>query len=451
MDYRQALDYLLSFADYERASTSRIRYRDFNLERVRQLLTRIDRPDRRFASIHIAGTKGKGSTAAMIASILNHAGYRTGLYTSPHLHTMRERIAVGGSPISEEAFARGVEALSTAVTEVNAQDTWGRLTTFELLTALGFHHFANEGVRHAVVEVGLGGRLDATNVLSPQVTAVTNISLDHTEVLGDSLAQIAAEKAGIIKPGIPVICAPQTPEALEVIRRTAAEKGSPLTLVGRDVVSRAIETSPAGQTMTVTTARGEREIRTPLLGAHQRENVAMAVAVVEALEERGVAVPPDAVRLGLERVEWPGRLEVLSRQPLIVADGAHNPYSMKRLVEALEETFDFERVVAVFGGGRSKRMGPMLGELARLSRIAIVATRSRHPKAAPVDDIVREAAALGMDVTEAGETAAALALARELAGPDDLIVATGSLFVAAEARETILGIEPEIDAGVALV
>ncbi|MEE9284810.1 MAG: bifunctional folylpolyglutamate synthase/dihydrofolate synthase, partial [Dehalococcoidia bacterium] len=178
MDYRHALDYLLSFADYERASASPIRYRDFNLERVRQLLSRVGNPEASFASVHIAGTKGKGSTAAMVASVLKEAGCRTGLYTSPHLHTMRERIAIDGSPISEQEFAEGVDALQPAVAEVNAGCRWGRLTTFELLTALGFFCFAGRSVQLAVVEVGMGGRLDATNVLRPRVTAITSISLD---------------------------------------------------------------------------------------------------------------------------------------------------------------------------------------------------------------------------------------------------------------------------------
>ncbi|MEE9284407.1 MAG: cyanophycin synthetase, partial [Dehalococcoidia bacterium] len=287
--------------------------------------------------------------------------------------------------------------------------------------------------------------------LRPRVTAITSISLDHTEVLGDSLAQIAGEKAAIVKPGVPVVCAPQPPEALEVVRRTAADHGSQLTLVGEDVTWQALQADLTGQRLAVRSGRGARELWLPLLGPVQRENAATAVALVEALADQGVAIPPDAVRRGLERVVWPGRMEVLSRRPLMVADGAHNPYSMGRLVEALREALVFDRVVAVFGAGRSKDLGRMIGELTRLERAQVVATRSRHPKAAAPGEIARRAAAHGIEALEAEDTAAALARAGELAGPDDLILATGSLFVAAEAREAVLGIEPEIYAGVALV
>lgn len=446
MDYRQALDYLLTFADFERSSSSRVRYRDFNLDRVRMLLSKVGDPDRSFRSVHIAGTKGKGSTAAMAASTLRCAGFRTGLYTSPHLHTVRERIAVDGEPISEQELAGGLEELRPAIEETCAQGEAFRVTTFEVLTAVALAHFRRRGAEFAVLEVGLGGRLDATNVVTPVACAITNISLDHTEVLGDTLGKIAAEKAAIIKRGVPVVCAPQPVEALEVIAGVAREQSAPLTLVGRDITWEAGPWTLEGQQLVVRTPRGSRKLWVPLLGAHQRENAATALGVFEALAGRGVALSPEAVREGMARTVWPGRMEVIALRPVVVVDGAHNPYSMQRLREAMEETFPGKRPVVVFGVGKAKDAGSMLAALAGLAGV-VVATRSRHPKAMPAWEVMREAALHGLAVEQAETPGRALDRARALAGPDGLVLATGSLFVVAEVREEVKGIEPELYSG----
>ena len=444
MRYRQALDYICGFADFERASTDRIRYRDFNLERVRALLRPLGDPHLALPAVHVAGTKGKGSTVAMVAAVLEAAGLRAGVFTSPHLHTMRERIAAGGAAISEEEFARQAERLAPFVTQVNEGGDYGRLTTFELLTAMGFLHFRDSGAQVMVLEVGLGGRLDATNVVMPQVCAITNISLDHTEVLGESLAQIAAEKAAIVKPGVPVVSGPQPDEALRVIEGAAREAGSPLTLVGQDVTWTLEGSDLSGQDFRVTTSRGDYRLRTPLLGDHQVENAATAVAVCERLADWGLPISMESVRRGLGRVSWPGRLEVLGREPLIVVDGAHNPYSVKRLVEAIRGHFRVSSIFLVVGANRTKKLGGMVEELAGLPAIGrAVATRSRHPRAASPDSLALEMTDRGIDAEQTPDTASALARARELAGPEDLVLVTGSLFVVAEAREAVLGVEPE--------
>ncbi len=445
MHYREALDYILAPADYER-SPERLRYRDFNLARVRALLERLGNPDAAFGSVHIAGTKGKGSTSAMAASVLRAAGHRTGLYTSPHLHTMRERIAVDGSPVSEEEFARGVEAIQPAAAAVDALGTLGRVTTFELLTALAFYLFREQGVRYAVVEAGLGGRLDATNVIAPLACAITNISLDHTEVLGATVAEIAREKAAIIKPGVPVVSGPQPPEALAVIEEAARRQGGPLTLVGRDVLWNAGPADLEGQHLTIRTRSAVRTVRLPLLGAFQRENAATATGVCEALVACGVPIGERAMLEGLAQVRWPGRVEVLSRPAsggLAVVDGAHNPYSMARLAEALRETFSFRRVVAIVGVGRTKDLGGMLEALAALP-VTVVAAQSRNPLALPARQVQDACAARGIPAEAAADTAHAVERARALAEAGDLILATGSLFIVAEVRETMLGIPPEL-------
>jgi dihydrofolate synthase/folylpolyglutamate synthase len=244
VDYQTALDYILSFADYERMPRSAL---VFDLRRIGMLLERLGSPQETAKSIHIAGTKGKGSTAAMIASILTQAGYRVGLYTSPHLLSIAERIQVDGRAIDGDAFARLVEVMKPEVEAVNASGALGELTTFELLTALAFAYFKEREVDYQVMEVGLGGRLDATNVVKPEVCVITSISFDHTDVLGDTLAQIATEKAGIIKSGSTVVCSPQAPEAMGVIERVCREREAKLIQVGGEITWRRKGFSPEGQ------------------------------------------------------------------------------------------------------------------------------------------------------------------------------------------------------------
>ena len=449
MDYRQAVDYLLGFANFEVESPEKLRYRDFNLTRVNELLRRLGDPHLQYPTAHVAGTKGKGSVCAMTASAAQAAGLKVGLYTSPHLHTIRERVQVDGEPISEAAFAEGVVALKPAVAEVNALmalttlTKWGRITTFEALTALAFRHFAKEGVDLGVIEVGLGGRLDATNVVAPAACAVTSLSLDHVDVLGGTLPQIATEKAAIIKPGVPAVSAPQPPDALAVVEQAAERAGAPLRLVGRDITFERTLDGGAMQRVAVATPSRRYDLRVPLAGRHQAENAAVAVGLCEALTGAGLPLNPTAIARGIASVRWPARMETLPGNPVVLLDGAHNPFSMRRFKQSLREQLPSEHVILVFGANRSKDLDGMVAEIAPVAR-QVLAVQSRHPKSAPPRAILAAFSRCGVQAEEADGVAGGIDAARQLARPGDVIVATGSLFTAAEAREHLLGITPEV-------
>ena len=431
MNYQAALDYLLSFADYERAPRSAV---IFDLRRMEMLLGRLGSPEAGAIPIQVAGTKGKGSTATMIASILTVAGYKTGLYTSPHLHAFTERVGVDGVPIAEGEFARLVEILEPEVEAVNRFGAFGQLTTFELLTALAFAYFKGRGVAFQVLETGLGGRLDATNVVKPGVDVITSISFDHTEVLGNTLTQIAREKAGIIKPGSMVVSSPQFPEAMAVIEEVCREWGVRLVRVGSDVIWQRKAFSSEGQSFQLKGLKGRYDLSLPLIGEHQLENAATAVAAVEILSDLGVTVPSESIAAGLAQVHWPGRLQVLRRKPWFIVDCAHNAYSAKRLAEALKEYFDFERVILILGVSSDKDVAGMVAELSPLSAM-VIATGTHHPRALEPARIADEFSKRGIvpEVVENITSAVDLALAR--AKPEDLICATGSIFVVAEVME----------------
>jgi len=434
MNYQAALDYILSFADYERASRSAL---VFDLRRMGMLLERLSNPEAGAIPIQVAGTKGKGSTAAMIASVLTTAGYKTGLYTSPHLFSFNERIQVDGVPIADDEFARLVEVLKPEVKAVNEFGAFGQLTTFELLTAVAFAYFREKKVELQVLETGLGGRLDATNVVRPGVSVITSISFDHTEVLGNTLAQIATEKAGIIKPGSTVVSSPQFPEAMVVIEGVCRERGVRLVRVGRDITWQRGAFSRVGQWFQLRGISGEYNLSLPLLGEYQLENAAAAVAVVEVLAERGVTISPESIALGLAQVRWPGRLQILESEPWFIVDCAHNAYSAKRLVEALRQYFDFDRVILILGISSDKDIAGMVAELATLPGIVIV-TCARNPRALEPGQLVAEFSEWGITPEVAEGTTLAVDLALVRARPEDLICATGSIFIVAEVMEYLL-------------
>ncbi len=439
MEYAAAAAYLESLAHLERSGAPAIAAAHFDLRRVEALLARLGDPHRRPFVIHIAGTKGKGSTAAMIASALQAGGYSVGLYTSPHLHTVRERFQVNSVPISQEAFAELATELRPHIETINAEAAYGRLTTFEAWTALAFRHFARAGVDVAVLETGLGGRLDATNVAPAKVCVITSISLDHTQVLGDTLAAIAAEKAGIIKPGATVVTAPQDAEAMAVIDEAARSRGARrLIHVGRDVAWERLGGDLEGQTYAVHGRLGTYRLSLPLLGRHQGENLAVAVAALEAAGEAGVPLPEGALAAGLGAVQWPGRLEVLRRRPLLVVDGAHNPYSIETLAAALAD-LPHERAHLVFGVSPDKDIPGMIAALGG-AFASVTVTAAQGPRAAASDDLVALFAEAGLGAAAAPSVEQALLRALGLAAPDDLVCVTGSLFLVAEARAWLLGI-----------
>jgi dihydrofolate synthase/folylpolyglutamate synthase len=411
---------------------------------MESLLERLGNPHRRARTIHVAGTKGKGSTAALCDAALHAAGYHTGFYSSPHLHSFRERIRRDTRPISETEFAALVEQVWPHCQWVTENAGFGPVTLFEFMTGMAFQCYSNNSVDFQTIEVGLGGRLDATNVVQPDVCVITSISLDHTAILGDTLAQIAAEKAGIIKPGATVVVAPQTAEAQSVIARVCWEKNVRAIQIGAEVTW---EEGPAdidGQCLLVRGRLDEYPLRIPLLGSYQLENAAAAVAALEALRELGHLIPPDAVRRGFAQVSWPCRMEVLSKSPLLVADGAHNPYSIGVLLDSLPKYLSYRQLVLVVGFSRDKSVAEMVQRLAEAAPLAVFATNSRHPRSMEASEVSARFRAQGTDAVATSTTAAALAGALEAAREGGLVLATGSLFVAAEAREAVLGIEPEL-------
>ena len=444
MDYRQSIALLLTLIDHERDRLKGPRQKIiYDLTRMEVLLERLSNPQRHVPTIHIAGTKGKGSTAALCDSALHAEGLKTGFYSSPHLHTFRERIRRNSEPISQEQFQSLVEVLWPLNEELRADADIGPLTLFEFLTGMAFKCFSADNIDVQVIEVGLGGRLDATNVVDAGVCVITSISLDHTAILGDTIGEIAADKAGIIKPGATVIVAPQVPEALSQILSACEEKKATPILVGRDITWHNTGSGNDGQRFIVRGVDAEYDLYIPLLGSYQMENAASAVAALEALGTQDIKVSTTAIERGFEAVSWPCRMEILSRSPLLVADGAHNVYSIESLLGSLPKYLEYDRLILVVGFSRDKNvegMAQALGEKADF----IYATASRHPRSlSPVDVsglFVNPKQTISVLSTPADALNSALNTARE----GDLILATGSLFLSAEVREAALGIEPEI-------
>ncbi len=445
MDYQESINRLLGLVDHERAQPALPRQkRIYDLRRMEILLGRIGNPHLAVPAIHVAGTKGKGSTAALCDAALRAAGCRTGFYSSPHLHSFTERLRLDSQPLPKDKFARLVADLWPHRLWVERHCDEGPVSLFEFMTVMAFQCFEREKADFQTIEVGLGGRLDATNVVRPNVAVITSVSLDHTAILGDTLEEIAAEKAGIIKPDAATVVSPQRPPAEGVIREVCRQKEIAPILVGQDVTWTAGERDAAGQSLTVKGRLETYELRIPLLGTHQLENAATAVAALEVLREQGYDVTPAAIAEGFARTQWPCRLETLSDSPRLVADGAHNDYSVATLLDSLPDYFPYSRLLVIAGFSRDKSVDQMVGRLAEKAD-AVFVTRSRHPRSvrpALLADAFRQ-----RGVTNVAETATveeAVAHARQMAGPADLILVTGSLFVAAEARETALGIEPEL-------
>jgi len=434
----------MGLADFER-STNSPGHSSFHLERMNLLLERLGNPHLGAPTVHVAGTKGKGSTVAMVTSILGAAGSRVGLYTSPHLHSVVERIRIGMTPIARGDFATLVDSLWPAVEWTGRHGEFGDPSTFDLLTAMAFCWFSRQEVDYQVLEVGLGGRLDATNVVAPEVCAITRISLDHVATLGSTLTEIAFEKAGIMKTGVPTVLAPQPAEALAEFRRIAAERAVPLQEVGDRFRWSRRSAGPAGQEITIAGRQGTYDARLPLAGDHQIDNAATAVGVVEALRDGGRDISDEAVVKGLESVSWPGRLQSFTYESQqVVVDGAHNPDSMGRLVRTLREQFAFGEVVVVFGGLSGHNSLGMLEELAVLGP-QIVAVRSRHPRSAPSADVAALSKELGMPVPfQTDDVGEGVRAAVALAGREDLVLGTGSLSVVAEVIEEVEGLEAEL-------
>lgn len=423
--YNLALDYLYSFVDYSLKHVSELAKADFNLDRMFALVEALGNPQKAYPIIHVAGTKGKGSTSALCAAGLQAAGFKVGLYTSPHLEDYCERIQINGQPVSHAELVALVDEIRPHVANIP------KLTTFEITTALAFMAFAKHGVDAAVVEVGLGGRLDATNVVIPCVSVITSLSMDHMAVLGDTLAKIAGEKAGIIKAGVPVVSSPQKEEAAEVVLRVANSRGAPLLVVGRDVEFELRASSLDGQTIRLSDVKHATtlDVHLPLLGTHQMVNAATAYA---ALKTSGLSISEEAIQKGFSQVKWPARFEVARREPPVIFDSAHNDDSFAKLRETLETFFPGRPVYLIFGASEDKNLAGMLREMKPKIRKLLV-TRADHPRALEVEKIQAMAETLGVPNEAVTPVQAALARALELSANDaGIVLSAGSMFVTAE-------------------
>lgn len=431
LTYPLALDYLYGFVNYEKKMADAYTPDKMDPTRPGRLLTLLGSPHTQFPTIHIAGSKGKGSVAAICAFCLRAAGLKVGLYTSPHLQEFRERIRIltpadPDGPISQSQFASLTESLQQAVPHV-AGITW-----FELVTALAFMHFANEKVDIAVVEVGLGGRLDATNVLTPLVSVITSLSLDHTELLGNSLAAIAGEKGGIIKPAVPVVVAPQAPEALARLEQIAQAQAAPLTLIGRDWrVEAGGPADSSGQWVRLWPADETFLPRPvtfylPLAGRFQQQNCAVALA---ALSKTGrPTLHRQTVAQGLADVRWPGRLQIIHTAPTLLLDCAHNPDSAGQLAQALRQHFHYDRLWLILGITADKDMAGVLAPLLPMAD-GVIVTAANNPRAARPEQLQQIAADLGYTARPVTSLSQAIQETWAMSRPGDLICVTGSIFL----------------------
>jgi dihydrofolate synthase/folylpolyglutamate synthase len=450
VNYQEALAYLYSLSNFERGGPF-TRNPEENLPRESRLLEVLGDPQLSYTKTLIAGTKGKGSTAAYIERVLREAGVRTGLYTQPDLHTFRERIRVNGSLISEDEVAELVPLIRAAAEAIQQRQEFGPFITYEIATALALYYFQRQQVEHAVLEVGLGGRLDATNVTHPLVSVIASISYDHMQILGDTLAEIATEKAGIIKRDGLVVTSARPPEALLAIAAVCQRRHARMIRIGSvdsdpaqaEVDSGHIpklsyryqleERTEVHQRFTVLTPeRTYTSLEIPLAGAHQLENATLALSTLEALRNQGISWDEQALREGMRNVRWPARIDVVEHNPTIVVDGAHNTDSMEKLMLALHDSFTMHRVIVVLSLARDKDLVGVARALAHVD--VVILTRMVSPRAATIESMQRvfEEQAPQVEIHTTQESRAAMNLALDLAGSSDLICATGSLYLAGE-------------------
>lgn len=415
--------------------------RVFGLDRMRSLLALLGDPHKEFGSVHVAGSKGKGSVCEMTASCLEACGYTVGLYTSPHLVDLSERIRINQAPIPRQGFVDCLSRVAAAAAQV--PKALGEPTYFELLTAAAFVHFADMAVDIAVVEVGMGGRGDATNVITPLVTAMTSIYLEHTQILGDTLEKITAEKAGICKPGVPLITVPQDARVLGVLRERAAAAGAMLSVLGEDIdfsyrFESSAELGPHARVIVTSPRSNFEHLPTPLRGEHQSINCGLALAILDALRAAKIDTPEVMVAQGLARTPQHGRLELVHQAPRVYVDGAHNPESIHALMRAVGAHVRNDSMVVVFGCAADKDLGPMLANLATGADKIIFTRATDNPRAADPRDLQRKFLEVCGRVTQAAPTVKdALNLAARAVARGDLILVTGSFAVAGEAKRLL--------------
>jgi dihydrofolate synthase/folylpolyglutamate synthase len=450
--YEQAVEFIFGRINFERVADGAYSAGDLKLDRMRRLLALLDDPQQRVPAVHIAGTKGKGSTAVMVAEILSAAGHTTGLFTSPHIAAFEERIRVDGVSPSPADLIELVNELAGPVESLDRSTGGKGPTYFELATALAWLYFRQRGVDVAVLEVGLGGRLDATNICRPLVTVITNISRDHTGLLGSTPAQIAREKAGIVKAGVPMISGVAPGPAAEAVADACRETGSPLYRLGEEIRWRpawppqeaatiaAAAAAPHSGAIRVETPWGTWDpVPVPLRGVHQQANAALAVAAAGLVAHHGFPIEPGELARGMASVRWPARIEVVGRRPTVVIDAAHNWASAEALLRTLDAEFPARRRVLVFAATRDKDVEGLLRLLLPRFDSVVLTQYEDNPRAVGAHELASRVQRIEQRPYHVSpDAAAAWRLARLLAGAGDLICITGSFFIAAQLRQAIV-------------
>lgn len=441
MDYEAALAYIETFIDYERSPDFSRQARLYNLNRISLLLELLGNPHDRLQVIHVAGSKGKGSTAALAASVLTHAGYKTGLFTSPHLITPRERCCIDGELISETDVAFYIEKLKPAIETVSASE-FGRVSFFEIYTALAFSYFADKATDFAVIEVGLGGRLDATNVVTPVTTVITPIGLEHTAILGETYTEIAKEKAEIIKQGCPLALAPQHPDARLVFEEVASERKAPIIEAKKNscaLIPRPIQDAdgvPIAQEFDIETdSESYPQLTIPLLGHHQFINATTALAAIECLKQKGYVIPKACVYAGFENVQWQGRIQRIRSSPIVILDGAHSPASMEVLCCTIRQSFRYDQVTFIVSVMKDKNLTAIGNIVSKIADSVIATQVFNNPRVTPAEEIQRAWKNMCEKITTCSAPEKAITRALSDASPTDIICITGSLYLVGQALE----------------
>lgn len=433
--YDAARSFLNARTDYEKMVRVGYNHTNFNISRMLRLLAPLGNPHKKLRTVHVAGTKGKGSTCHMLAAMLQNSGYRTGLYTSPHFVDLRERIRIDDGMISQADLTRLIAKIAAVINRSERDNP----TFFEVMTAAAFLHFVNKKVDMAVIETGLGGRLDSTNVISPEVCAITNISYDHMAQLGNTLEKITEEKAGIFKPGVPIVCAPQPEKVKRVLRRVAASNSSEIRFIGEDVeFSYRFERSRAiGPHIRVCLATPDTRfdhLQVPLLGEHQAYNCAVALGMVDVLRRRGYEIPVQAAIDGLAKVRIQGRLETIRDMPRTVVDAAHNAASIAALMRGIGQNISYDSMVVIFGCSLDKDIDGMLKRL-QLGADKVIFTSAGTPRSADPHELHSRFLEKAQKMAQVGERLPeAYRIARSCVTRDDLICITGSVHLVGQAK-----------------
>lgn len=438
--YNSAMRYLFDKTDYEKQRKLRYNVTTFDLRRIKALLKSLGNPHKRISTVHIAGTKGKGSTATMLAKMIEVNDYTVGLYTSPHVSTLHERIVINSKMITEKQMLGLLNRMHASIESFSAKgDT---LTFFEIMTALAFMHFDDCDVDVAVIETGLGGRLDSTNVIKPAVVGITSISLDHQDLLGDTIDRIAKEKAGVMKEGVHVVTVPQDPEAMKVLKHHALSVNAPLSVTGKDIdFSSRFESSREEGPHTricLTTEKSRFEhLRVPLPGAHQALNCGLALAMLDKLKDHGYEIDDEKAADGLSQVSLIGRMEIITSNPRIIVDAAHNAASIRALIHAIGQHVPYDSMVIIFGCNCDKDVRGMLEQL-QYGADKMVFTRSNSPKAMFPQDLAEiYAEVCGKMCQTAMTLREAVRIAKSAISREDLICIAGSFYLVGQAKEQL--------------